>query len=126
MQYKYSKHVVPGELVCMFRRKERGLGIAVKVIEDLPAYIDFNSACLDRKNHPSRMVNWWNVVEINIYACKDPAAARAYINYNHWGGAKKEKKDFTYVSWIKQPSDHQYNFEEMSGWVPTEWLRAIK
>ena len=126
MAQKLSKHIVVGSLVCMFRRNEKGLGVAVKVVENLPAQINFNPNCLQRDSYPSRMMGWWNAVEINIFASTDPEAARAYVNYNHWGGAKKIKLDFTYVKWIKKPSDHQYKFEDTSGWVPTEWLRAIK
>ena len=128
-----SKKIEKGDLVCMFRRKIKGLGIVLKVVDDLGAYAGFKSDLLLEERIQTRNIDervnlcWWYEMEEAINQSKYPELARTFVNYNNWGMRRKLKKRFALVRWIQRPSDYQYpETPDKLFWIPADWLRSIK
>ena len=115
-----------GDLVCAYRRKEKGLGLVLKQESDLASRAGFEVEILYRPPHELRLVNWWHAIEEAIRDAQDPVGAQAFVSYNHYGKKRNYKEKFVYVKWIKRPSDyHAMQTIEAEQWIPSDWVKSV-
>jgi len=114
-----------GDLVCAYRRKEKGLGFVLREEENLAVRSGFESELLYRPPNRKK-VNWWYAIEEAIRDAVDPTGAQAFVSYNHYGKKKNIKEKFVYVKWIKKPSDyHMPTLMEDEQWIPSDWVKSV-
>ena len=108
--------IVVGDLVCMYRRRKKGMGIVLEATDDI-----VRLSGLD--------MSFEQLTEQLSTVRSDKIASRALINtvlvFNA-GWAKKPKKEFVRIRWFDRPSvfeaKESYYEEE---WCPTDWVRKI-
>ena len=118
-----------GDLVCMYRRKNKGMGIVleytVDIMEKAEAGVTFEEfmeslasigAKYDQRAAYRR--------ELKAYA-KYPELINTCMIYNaSW--ARKPKKEFAKVRWFDNPSMYETNkTKEIEEWCPADWLRTV-
>lgn len=129
------KGIKVGDLVHMHRRRITGLGIAVSIQKDLKEYSGLNCDLYEMRRAADEAeptednylsLSFWSEVEKCARASSKPEAARAYIEHNHYGSLKKERRRFIQVHWIKKPSDYTSTEVYRSiGWYPASFLKSL-
>jgi len=118
-----------GDLVCMYRRKNKGMGIVLEhthdIIEKSGSGISFEEFMLMLEeagnNYNKRRECRKNVEE----TAEHPDMVHTCVVYNA-GWAKKPKKEFVRVRWFDAPSLYETNkITEEEQWCPIDWLRKI-
>ena len=119
-----------GDLVCMYRRKNKGMGIVLEyagdLIEKAEAGVTFDEfmEALDAfgGKYDARAAYRRKLKE----HAKRPDLITTCMIYNaSW--AKKPKKEFVRVRWFEQPSMYETNqTKEIEEWCPIDWLRKVK
>ena len=118
-----------GDLVCMYRRKNKGMGIVLEHAEDLieksEVGLTFEQFMKDLaalgKRYDARAAYRRKLKS----SAKHPDMITTCLIYNaSW--AKKPKKEFVRVRWFETPSMYETNnTKEIEEWCPIDWLRAI-
>ena len=127
-----SKKVKIGDLVCMFRRREPGLGIVLKhrntdkeleqfKLEETLQYLKESGDYRSKNNTRDKLFN-----EIEKHKNREGAElAKVYLEYNN-GWEMRVKKDFVYVKWFNSPSEYEIDkMYRQTCWVPAEWVRSV-
>lgn len=118
-----------GDLVCMYRRKNKGMGIVLEytsdIIEKASAGVTFDEFMETIENIGS------NYGERSAYkkklekAAAHPGLVKTCMIYNaSW--AKKPKREFVRVRWFDRPS--LYETSQISTdeeWCPIDWLKRV-
>ena len=124
-----------GDLVYIPRRKNQGLGIVLKYVEDVTKEIDAfkdefwvtheqmvkqgrgSSALLSDLRKSARV----HLLE----ASPERDLLEAYFQYNNsW--CPKNKKSFIYIKWFKHPSFYENaRSREKEQWHPADWAKAM-
>ena len=118
-----------GDLVCMYRRKNKGMGIVLEHAEDVVVaaqagitFDEFMETLEDVGHNYSRRAAYrMQLCESAKYPDKIDAALR----YNaSW--AKKPKKEFVRIRWFTNPSMYEINkTTELEQWYPIDWVKRI-
>ena len=122
-----------GDLVCIPRRKNKGLGIVLKYVEDITKEIDTFKD--DFWATHEQMIKEGKSVELHDLrrnakthiSSHNPQMGllEAYFQYNNrW--CRKNKKSFIYIKWFKQPSYYENEkTTEEEQWQPADWAKAM-
>lgn len=117
-----------GDLVCMYRRKNKGVGLVLNKVENIaeamgltpkPEEILEIMAALD----PFERMQYRAQI---IQQSSDPEAAKIFLNFNGQDWCKKPKYKFVKVRWFKKPSVYGSNVREDETWCPQEWLKKVR
>ena len=121
--------IVVGDLVCMFRRRKKGMGIVLEATDDIvrSSGLDMSFEQLSEQlsavksdKIASRALRrkWRN-------AATRPELVNTVLVFNA-GWAKKPKKEFVRIRWFDRPSvfeaKESYHGEE---WCPVDWVRKL-
>ena len=114
-----------GDLVCLYRRKNKGFGLVLEKVDDLPhkAGLSHQEIMGYIKTKP----DWKDLHEFKkarIDQSRAPELAGIYFAY-HTSWAAKEKKSFVKIRWFKQPSAWESPTREVEAWYPVEWIRKV-
>jgi hypothetical protein len=118
-----------GDLVCMYRRKTKGIGIVLKCVEDVGEAIDIKAQeVLEKLQDIKDLGDITTAYQIQSDIIKNSPhkdLATDFFMYND-GWNTKVKLQFAYVKWFSRPSDYSarqvYRDTE---WYPMEWLKTI-
>lgn len=122
-----TKKIQVGDLVCCFRRREQGIGIALRVEDDFASATGFDGRRILKevenvRNYQDRFI----LLDTFIHSSKEPDLVRKYYAFNR-GYRKKLKEKFVLIQWLKKPSTHSsYTVTPDLEWLPKEWIKAIK
>ena len=119
-----------GDLVCMYRRKNKGMGIVLEHADDLieraeagVTFDEFMEAIeAIGNNYNSRAAYRRKLKE----HAKHPDMITTCLIYNaSW--AKKPKKEFVRIRWFDNPSMYETNqTKEIEEWCPIDWVKKVK
>ena len=119
-----------GDLVCMFRRKNKGMGIVLEHVDDLiekaDAGVTFDEfmEAIDAigDKYDARAAYRRKLKE----HAKHPDLITTCLIYNaSW--AKKPKKEFVRVRWFDNPSMYETSrTKEIEEWCPIDWLKKVQ
>ena len=119
-----------GDLVCLYRRKKRGMGIILQQVDDIIAYADvegesFESVHEQLKEHPNDY-KWKAEFRENLMLKSEhPDMVKTCLTYNSsW--AKKPKKRFVRIRWFERPSMYETaQIKEIEEWLPQDWVKKL-
>ncbi len=119
-----------GDLVCMYRRKNKGMGIVIEHAEDLISKAEAGVTFDEFMKTLDAIGGKYDARaayrrKLKSYA-KYPDLITTCLIYNaSW--AKKPKKEFVRVRWFDNPSLYDTNkTKEIEEWCPIDWLRRVK
>ena len=119
-----------GDLVCMYRRKNKGMGIVLEHTEDLIEKAEAGITFQEFMDTIESIGSKYDARaayrrKLKAYA-KHPDMITTCLIYNaSW--AKKPKKEFVRVRWFETPSMYETNqTKEIEEWCPIDWLRKVK
>lgn len=119
--------ITTGDLVCMYRRKTKGMGIVLEKIDNMGERIgidiDTNLAHLKtlRTYAQRRHFQTTCIAESN-----DPKMAKIFFAYNGQSWCRKRKLKFVRVRWFEAPSNYETaSMSENDGWYPADWLKKL-
>ena len=118
-----------GDLVCMFRRKNKGMGIVLEHTSDL---IEKSEAGITFEEFMSRITELSGTYAARSQYRRELKASAKYPDmistcmiYNA-GWAKKPKKEFVRIRWFETPSMYETNHtKEIEEWCPIDWLKKV-
>jgi hypothetical protein len=114
-----------GDLVCLYRRKHKGMGMVLEAIEDIEEVSGLDGfECIVKM----RSMNSWDSRRDykmkTIRESKNEDAANLFWEYHEYAHSPKIKTSFVKVRWFKRPSNYETRtIREDSGWYPTSWLK---
>ena len=118
-----------GDLVCMYRRKNKGVGIVLEHVDDLiekaEAGVTFDEF-MDTIDQIGGNYNDRAAYRRKLKAhAKHPDLITTCLTYNAtW--ASKPKKEFVRVRWFNNPSAYETKkTREIEEWCPIGWLKKI-
>ena len=117
-----------GDLVCMYRRKNKGLGLVLEQIDDIVSEMDAEvpvdviietmstlKTYNDRHKYRSRQ----------IASSHNPAAAKVFFEFNAQPWCRRPKYKFAKVRWFKKPSAYESSVRQDETWCPQDWLKRV-
>ena len=119
-----------GDLVCMYRRKNKGMGIVLEHVDDLiekaeagVTFEEFMEALEEIGDKYAARAAYRRKLKEHA---KHPDMITTCLIYNaSW--ASKPKKEFVRVRWFENPSMYETNqTKEIEEWCPIDWLRRVK
>ena len=117
-----------GDLVCMYRRKNKGVGLVLEHIDDIVAAMDTETpvneiieTMTELKTFNER--SYYRRTQID--QSKNPDAAKLFFEFNAQSWCKKPKYKFAKVRWFKKPSAYESNVREDETWCPQDWLKKV-
>jgi|TARA_R110000787_G_scaffold175296_1_gene287791 hypothetical protein len=120
--------VSTGDLVCMHRRKNKGIGIVLEKIEDMPKELNMEGTLESAMQVLSQITDYNEkriFREALVKQSANPDAAAVFLMYNAQGWCKKPKYTFARVRWFKKPSAYESNIKEEENWCPEDWLKKL-
>lgn len=120
--------VSTGDLVCMHRRKNKGIGIVLEKIEDMPKELNMEGTLESAMQVLSQITDYNEkriLREALVKQSANPDAAAVFLMYNAQGWCKKPKYTFARVRWFKKPSAYESNIKEEENWCPEDWLKKL-
>ena len=117
-----------GDLVCLYRRKSKGLGIVIEKIEDVEEELQLSTPLEDVLKNLSSMDKYTEKTEYReklVKLCDNPKVARIFFMYNGLNWCKKPKYKFVRVRWFKRPSAYESMMREEENWCPQDWLKKV-
>lgn len=116
-----------GDLVCMYRRRSKGLGIVVKHCRDIGECLGADPETI-LKTYREYAVKDWRVREqFKLHVCSESCDYDLVFDFFLYNTAYRDKLKvgFVFVEWVKKPSDHSSDaVYSKSGWFPVEWLKT--
>lgn len=116
-----------GDLVCMYRRRSKGLGVVLKYCSDIGACMDEDPETVMEVYRDFAIKDWRRREEFKKQICqksKDPELVFDFFLYNTAYKGKLKTK-FAFVEWVKKPSNHSVDVVySRNGWYPADWLRS--
>ena len=111
-----------GDLVCLYRRKERGVGIVLERVtlsEEKIKIIEIaRQSDWKQKAHLKRRV---------LAQDQRTELVEAAFLYNLWQANAKLKTDFVYIKWFRRPSEYeQLKTTSDADWFPLDWVGRIQ
>ncbi len=120
--------VSTGDLVCMHRRKNKGLGIVLEKIGYMPKELNMEGTLESAMQVLSQITDYNEkriLREALVKQSANPDAAAVFLMYNAQGWCKKPKYTFARVRWFKKPSAYESNIKEEENWCPEDWLKKL-
>ena len=121
------KRISQGDLVFMFRRRSKGLGIVVEYVNSIEEVLGANAREVFSKYQSFSTKEWHQRDEFRNQICMratDHDLAFDFFIYNIAFKGKLKTK-FAYVKWFKNPSTFAANgLHAESGWIPARWLKS--
>ena len=119
-----------GDLVCMYRRKNKGMGIVLEHTDDIimkaEAGVTFDEFMESIKSIGGKYDERASYRrKLTAYA-EHPELIHTCMIYNaSW--AKKPKKEFVKIRWFDTPSMYETTkTKDLVEWCPIDWVRRIK
>ena len=118
--------LAPGDLVCMWARKEKGLGVLIRYVATIEDCIGMDPATVltEYRSYTTKEWRKRDLYRKRICAqADDPDLAFDFFVYNI-AFEDTLKVSFAEVQWLKPPST--FNVEGTSakrGWFPASWIR---
>ena len=118
-----------GDLVCMYRRKKKGMGIVLQHTTDLVELAGVGLTFEEFMGKMDEIDNDYHKRKMYKKSVKDRAKYPELINacmiYNaSW--AKKPKKEFVRIRWFERPSLYENRqIKEEEEWCPADWVRRV-
>jgi hypothetical protein len=122
-----------GDLVCIPRRKNKGLGIVLKHVKDITKEIDtfkdefwVSHAQMIKEGKSGELSDLRKSARIHLLeASPERDLLEAYFQYNNsW--CPKNKKSFIYIKWFKHPSYYENaRCRAKEQWHPADWAKAM-
>ena len=111
-----------GDLVCLYRRKHKGVGIVLEKATLTEAKLEIieiaKTAPWNEKENLKRKA---------LNGSGDKGIIEAAFLYNLWQKNAKLKKDFVYIKWLQRPSEYdQLKTTADADWFPADWVGRIK
>ena len=110
-----------GELVCLYRRKHKGIGIV-----------------LEKKTLSDEKIKIIEIAQKADWKQKEQLKRKAITNtsqkelieaaflYNLWQTNAKLKKEFVYIKWFQRPSEYeQTKTTTDADWFPLDWVGRL-
>jgi hypothetical protein len=118
-----------GDLVCMYRRKNKGIGIVLEyaddIIEKAEAGVTFGEFIETLEEIGSKYGERASYRTNLRQKAKHPEMIAACMLYNS-GWAKKPKKEFVRIRWFNNPSMYEMNkTTELEDWYPIDWVKKV-
>ena len=117
-----------GDLVCLYRRKNKGLGIVLEKIDDMNKEMNVETPLpevVQKLNSIKKYYEKTGYREQIIKQCDNPEAAKIFFMFNGQGWCSKAKYKFARVRWFKQPSAYESVVREEVNWCPEDWLKKV-
>jgi len=119
-----------GDLICMYRRKKKGMGIVLEKTDDIiesaqigATFEEVHAKLLQLEKDYNGRTKYKR--ELREQAIR-PELISACLLYNGQGWAKKTKKQFVRVRWFDRPSLYESNETSADEeWCPTDWLKKL-
>ena len=118
-----------GDLVCMYRRKNKGMGIVREYVDDLIKKADAGvtfEEFMEALDAIGSKYDARSVYRRKLKAhAKHPDLITTCLIYNaSW--AKKPKKEFVRIRWFDTPSLYDTNkTKEIEEWCPADWVKKL-
>ena len=119
-----------GDLVCMYRRKKKGMGIVLEktddIIESANIEVTFDEVHAElirlQKDYSAR-----TRYKKELRKQSDrPELISTCLLYNGQGWARKPKKAFVRIRWFDRPSLYESNQTSTDEeWAPVDWLKKL-
>ena len=118
-----------GDLVCMYRRKNKGMGIVLEHADDLIeksgagiTFDEFIESLREIGSSYSDRAAYRRALKAHA---KYPEMINVCLTYNaSW--AKKPKKEFVRVRWFDTPSMYETaKTKEIEEWCPIDWVKKM-
>ena len=110
-----------GELVCLYRRKHKGLGIILAKGTINPHEIQILET--------AKKSDWQKKSKLKqklLREAADQDLLEAAFTYNLWQTNAKLKKDFVYIKWLHRPSEYeQTKTSADADWFPLDWVGRV-
>jgi hypothetical protein len=117
-----------GDLVCLYRRRKKGLGIVVERIDDILEIIKLEDPIIEvmRKAKSLSYFDRVKYIERITKNSADPGMTSVFFAFNAQTWCKKPKYKFARVKWFKLPSAYESaQLSEDDNWCPEDWLKKI-
>ena len=119
-----------GDLVCMYRRKKKGMGIVLEKTDDIIESANIEATFDEVHAELIRLEKDYNgrtKYKRQLRGqSRRPELISTCLLYNGQGWAKKPKKAFVRIRWFERPSlyeSSETNVDEE--WCPADWLRKL-
>ena len=111
-----------GDLVCLYRRKKKGVGIVLETGTLSSEKIKIIEIAKEAD---------WRQKEVLKRKALATAGHKELIEaaflYNLWQRNAKLKKDFAYIKWFQRPSEYEQTHTTTDAdWFPLDWVRRIE
>lgn len=115
------KKTTVGDLVCLYRRKRKGVGLVLETAtisdEKIKIIESAKEADWKRKGDLQQQV---------LNTADNKSLIEAAFLYNLWQSNAKTKKHFVYIKWLQRPSEYeQTKTTADADWFPVEWVGRI-
>ena len=117
-----------GDLVCMYRRKNKGMGLVLDKIDNIEAVVGIDMSPSEVLEEVSTLKTYQDRAKYRsqvMQESKDPEAVKVFLSFNAQGWCRKAKYKFAKVRWFKKPSAYESNVREDETWCPQEWLKKV-
>lgn len=122
-----STKIKVGDLVCMYRRRSKGMGIVLRYCDDVGVYMGEDATEVMEVYREFAVKDWRARDNFKKSICSrssEPDLVFDFFLYNV-AFKGKLKKRFAYVKWSKKPSTYAADAVYANcGWFPAEWLKA--
>ena len=110
-----------GDLVCLYRRKHKGIGIILERVTLSKEKI--------KTIEIARKSDWKQKAQLKRKALSEerrPELVEAAFLYNLWQANAKLKREFVYIKWFQRPSEYdQTKTTSDADWFPLDWVGRI-
>jgi hypothetical protein len=114
-----------GDLVCMGRRKTKGMGIVLDYCPNAARRTGINIDQYLRFDRSEKYLRYTQMIDRAPESDRD--LIRAFMHTNNDTCYKKFKNKFAFVRWSKKPSFYESaQVSEDEGWYPIDWLTNVR
>jgi len=128
MTKRYPEPVIKvGDLVCMYRRRSKGMGIVTKYCPNVGDTMRENPASVMEVYRDYAVKDWRKRDQFKKTICERSTDSDLVFDFFLYNTAFKGKLKvkFAYVQWFKKPSTYSADaIYSNVGWFPAEWLRS--
>jgi hypothetical protein len=130
MKGAYMAKIEVGDLICMYRRKKKGMGIVLEKTDDIIESADADVTFEEVHAELVRMERFYNERTTYKKALREKAKRPELIStcllYNGHAWASKPKKSFVRIRWFDRPSLYESNQVSVDEeWCPVVWLKKL-
>ena len=122
-----SAALAVGDLVCLYRRRSKGLGIILRYCNDIGSLINEDPRTVMEVYRDFAIKDWRRREDFKTQICQksaDPDLVYDFFLYNTAYKGKLKIK-FAFIEWLKKPSNHSADIVySQNGWFPADWLRS--